>query len=107
MTEKFLKRLPAVEKIISDINPKSDIRVRITGTVIDAKDNSIIIDDGSGKIEVFFESPSSYVREGQFIRVITRVLPLVNGFECKGEVVQNMENFDLNLYKDAKKIISR
>lgn len=107
MAEKFLKRLPAVEKTISDINPKSDIRVRITGTVIDSKENSIIIDDGSGKVEVLFESQPAYAREGQFIRVITRILPMVSGYECKGEVIQNMENFDLNLYKDAKKIISR
>jgi len=107
MAEKFLKRLPAIERSISKIDPKSDIRVRITGTVIDTGENSIMIDDGSGKVEVLFETPTSYVREGQFIRVVTRVLPLIDGFECKGEIVQNMDNFDLSLYKDAKKIISR
>lgn len=105
MAEKFLKRLPAVEKTISDIDPKNDVRVRITGTVIDSSDNSIVIDDGSGKVEVLFEKPTTYLREGQFIRVVTRILPLIDGFECKGEVIQNMDNFDLSLYKDARKIV--
>lgn len=107
MAEKFLKRLPAIERSINSINPQNDVRIRITGTVIGTTDNGIVIDDGSGKVTVFFEQPDSYVREGQFIRVITRVFPLIDGFECRGELIQNMENFDVNLYKDAKKIISR
>ena len=107
MADKVMKRLPAVEKTISDIDPQKDIRVRITGTVIDSKDNSIMIDDGSGQVKVLFEKPESFVREGQFIRVVTRVLPVIDGFECRGEAVQDLENFDINLYKDAKKIIGR
>lgn len=107
MTEKVLKRLPAVERMISSINPAKDIRIRITGTVIDNDENSLMIDDGTGKVRVTLDKPANYIREGQFIRVITRILPLVNGFECKGEAVQNLDNFDLSLYKDARKIISR
>ncbi len=107
MVDKIMRRLPATEKSISEINPKKDIRVRITGTVIDVSNDSIMIDDGSGKAEIMFENTPSYIREGQFVRIITRILPLVDGFECRGEVVQNMDTFDVNLYKDSRKIITR
>ena len=107
MADKILKRLPAIEKSISNIDPSKDIRIRIIGTIIDVADRSLMIDDGSGKVQVVFENPTSYLREGQFIRVITRVFPLVDGFECRGEAIQTLDNFDVNLYKDAKKIINR
>jgi len=45
------------------------------------------------------------VRQGQFIRVITRILPLIDGFECRGEAIQVLDGFNLDLYKKAKKII--
>jgi len=97
------KRLPALEKRISDIHPDSDVRVRITGTVIDTSANSIVLDDGSGKIEIYFEEQPS-IRNGQMVRVITRILPMIDGFECRGEVVQNLDGFNLDLYKKVKEI---
>ena len=102
-----MKRLPAIEKSISNIDSAKDVRIRIVGTVIDVADNALMIDDGSGKVKVSFDSSTNYLKEGQLIRIITRILPLVNGFECRGEAIQNLDNFDINLYKDAKKIISR
>jgi len=102
-----MKRLPAIEKQISTIDPKSDVRVRILGTVIGNNDNSIIIDDGSGKAEIMFENPIEYIKEGQIIRIVTRILPMVNGFRCHGECIQVLENFDVKLYKDSRNIINR
>ncbi|MBU3896538.1 MAG: hypothetical protein KJ697_01225 [Nanoarchaeota archaeon] len=102
-----MKRLPAVEKQISTIDSKSDVRVRILGTVIGNDNNSIMIDDGSGKAEVLFESPIEYIKEGQFIRIITRILPTISGFRCQGECIQVLEDFDIKLYKDSRNIISR
>lgn len=95
------RRLPSVEKSISDIHPDSDVRIRIIGTVIDVGPNSIVLDDGSGKIEVYFEEVPS-VRQGQMVRVITRILPLIDGYECRGEVLQSLEGFNLELYKKAR-----
>ena len=83
--EKLIRRrLPSVEKPISAIQPETDVRLRLTGTVIGVGPNSVVIDDGTGKVEVFFER-EPIVREGQLIRVITRVFPLIDGFECRGE----------------------
>jgi len=75
----------------------------LTGTVIDSSANSIVLDDGSGKIEIYFEDQPK-VKNGQMVRIITRLLPMIDGFECKGEVIQNLEGFNLELYKKVKEI---
>jgi len=102
--EKLIRRrLPSVEKSIADIQPESDVRVRLTGTIIDTTPTSIVIDDGTGKVEVYFgEEP--IVKQGQSVRIITRILPLIDGFECRGEALQSLEGFNLKLYKKAKEI---
>ena len=100
------RRLVAIERKIEEIQPESDVRVRITGTIIDTGPNSIVIDDGSGKIDISFER-EPLVREGQLIRVITRVLPLIDGFECRGEAIQALDGFNINLYNKAKEIAKR
>jgi len=98
------RRLPAIEKRVSDIQPDSDVRVRLMGTVIDSGPNSIVLDDGSGKVEIYFEEQPK-VRNGQLIRIITRILPLIDGFECRGEVIQTLDGFNLELYKKVKEIV--
>jgi hypothetical protein len=100
------RRLVAVEKKISEIQPEADVRVRLMGTVIDVAPNSIVIDDGSGKIDIFFER-EPLVRQGQMIKVITRVLPLIDGFECRGEAIQTLDEFNIDLYNKAKEIAKR
>jgi hypothetical protein len=98
------RRLPSIEKNIIDIQPESDVRVRLMGIVIDSTPNSIVIDDGTGKVEVYFgEEPN--IKQGQRVRVITRILPQIDGFECRGEVVQLLDGLDINLYKQSKLIL--
>jgi len=98
------RRLPAIDKKIAEIQPESDVRVRLTGTVIDSSMNSVVLDDGSSKIEVYFEEQPK-VRNGQLVRIIARILPLIDGFECKGEVMQSLEGFNLELYKKVREIV--
>ena len=100
------RRLPGIEKQINSIRPETDVRVRLTGTVIDVGSNSLVLDDGTGKIEVILEDQAK-VSVGQMIRVVTRILPLIDGFQCRGEVIQTMEDFDIDLYKKAKDIVKR
>lgn len=103
--EKLIKRrLPSVEKSIADIQPETDVRVRIIGTVIDTTPSSVVIDDGTGKIEVYFGEDYG-VKQGQQVRVVTRIVPLIDGFECRGEILQTMEGFDLPLYRKAREIV--
>ncbi|MFH1229548.1 MAG: hypothetical protein V1678_03940 [Candidatus Aenigmatarchaeota archaeon] len=102
--EKLIRRrLPAIEKIISDIHPDSDVRIRVLGTIIDMGSNSIVLDDGTGKIEVYFEELPE-VKQGQMVRIITRIIPLIDGYECKGEVLQKLDGFNIELYKKARSL---
>ena len=101
------KRLPAIEKPIAEINPEKDVRVRILGTVLGVDSNTVVIDDGTGKVEVVFEEPQEYIKEGNLIRIISRILPLTEGFECRGECVQQLDGFDMKLYKRTREIIKR
>ena len=100
------RRLPAIERSINEIHPEKDVRVRLLGTVINTAQNSLMIDDGSGKLEISFDRDISSINQGQVIRVITRVLPLIDGFECKGECIQTLDNFDISLFKRAKEVVN-
>ncbi len=102
--ERLIKRrLPSIEKNIADIQSETDVRVRLIGTVIDNTPNSIVIDDGTGKLEIYFGEEKN-IRQGQLVRVITRILPLIDGFECRGEALQILDGFNLDLYKKARKL---
>jgi RPA family protein len=104
MAEDFQRRLPSVERGISGIKAE-DIRISILGTVIDKKEEGetvrIALDDGTGKIDVGFESAVK-VAVNQFVRVFGRVIPIENGFELQGEVVQDMGKLDVGLWKRVK-----
>ena len=100
--EKFIyKRHPAVFRKINEINPEKDIRVRIIGNVIDATESSLVIDDGHSKAEVIADNITCKV--GDIVRVFSRVLPLEEGFELRGEIIQPINDIDLELYKKVVK----
>ncbi len=100
------RRLPAIEKEIKGIDPKKDIRVRILGTVIGLNSGSIMIDDGTGRAEIIFQDTPN-LKQGEIIKVITRILPVDGGFQCRGECIQTLDGLDINLYKESKKIIGK
>ena len=94
------RRAPAVLRKISNINPESDIRVRIVGNVIDVSDGSVVIDDGSGKADVINdENVDIQASVNDIVRVFARVLPLEEGFELRAEMIQPMNGLDLNLFR--------
>ncbi len=40
----------------------------------------------------------------QLVRVFGRVIPVESGFELQGEIMQDMSDLDLDLYKKTKKL---
>jgi len=92
-----MRRMPSLEKRVSDLNP-GDMRASITGTVVDRGEGRIVLDDGSGRINVNFESPPD-VKPNQFVRVFGRVIQTEGGIEIEGEVLQDMGKLDKDLYK--------
>jgi len=96
------RRLPSLGKRISEIG-KEDIRVRLLGTIIDKKDNLIVIDDGTGRINVTFSEPVRF-EINHLVRVFGRVIPMEGGFDIQGEVIQDMKDIDLDLYKKVNEL---
>lgn len=96
------RRLPAHERKVSEIG-KDDVRVRLLGTVIDSKDNIVVLDDGTGKVNVVFSEPVR-AEVNKRVRVFGRAMPMENGFEIQGEVIQDMEKVDLELYQKVTEL---
>ena len=96
------RRLPAVEKSIIDIKP-DDLRVRLLGTVVDSKETNLVLDDGTGKININFEE-SVNTEPGKFVRVFGRVVPLESGFDIHGELIQDMTDLDMDLLKKVRNL---
>ena len=101
------RRAPAVPKKISEISPENDIRVRVVGTVLSKDEDSITLDDGTSSVEVFFEEEIlNDLEENKRVRVFGRVLPTPDSFELQGEVVQDFEKVDSELYDKVKKVVN-
>ena len=96
------RRLPFIGKRISEIS-KDDVRVRLFGTIIDKKENMIVMDDGTGKINVSFAEPVKF-ETNRMVRVFGRVIPMEEGFEIQGEIIQDMNDVDLDLYKKVNEL---
>ncbi len=98
----FRRRLPSVFRRVSDIQ-QDDMRVSLIGTVIDRAEDGIVLDDGTGKIDVTLEGPAADI--SNLVRVFGRVIPMEGGFQLQGELVQNMTGLDLELLKKVESII--
>ena len=105
MPEDTRRRLPSVERTIDTLSP-DDIRVRILGTVIDKQDTTLILDDGSGKLQATFETPIT-AEPNQLVRVFGRLIPVENGFQLQGELIQDMSRLDFSLYKKVRSLINK
>jgi hypothetical protein len=88
------------QRKISEIDPKSDPRVAVVGTVAEIGEGSFILDDGSAKAEISFEGE---VKVGKALRVFCSV---VDG-RLKADIVQSMENLDMNLFKRVNELYNR
>jgi len=100
------RRAPAKHRNIEDINPKDDIRVRIVCTVLEKKEDSVVVDDGTGTTEVFLDQDDlAEIEEKERIRIIGRVLPTPESFEIQGEILQSMKDVDMELYEKVMKAV--
>lgn len=102
MAEEFQRRMPSQERDILGIRPE-DIRVSVIGTIIDRNEEGtrLVVDDGTGKLTVTADAPLPG-ETNQLVRVFGRVIPLEQGVELQGEIVQDMSKLDLDLYKRLK-----
>ena len=94
---------------IPEINPDEDLKVNILGFVVDKKDDTIVLDDGSGKIKVFVDMPGMMERIeiNKVVRVFGSTLPTEDGFEVKADAVQDLSNLNINLYKKVEELYNK
>jgi len=87
---------PAIKRKINEINPNLDSRVSLIGRIIDLKENILILDDGSGKINITFSDnvPKPSLKERQLIRVFGFVIPS-EPIEIQAEIIQDFSNLKL------------
>lgn len=94
-----------VPKKISKVS-KSDRMVSLTGVVIevDNEKRSFIIDDNTGKIEVFFGKDS----DGKIVNGTTvQAFCILTGDNLVLDVLEDMAGVDLNLLKTVDDLYSR
>jgi len=101
-SEDFKRRLPSVMKDIGEIKPE-DLRISVIGTIIDQQQDSMVLDDGTGKVLIRFDSPFE-TEMNKMIRVLGKVVPLDDGIELHGEFIQDMSGLDLELLNRVKRI---
>ncbi|MDY6777444.1 MAG: OB-fold nucleic acid binding domain-containing protein [Candidatus Nanohaloarchaea archaeon] len=101
------RRAPAEPRTIDSINPRDDIRVRVTGTVIEKDEDTILLDDGTGSIDVFLDQEDiEALDENDRVRILGRVLPTPDSFEIQGEIIQDANDLDMDLYNDVQQHVS-
>ena len=103
MSDLNYKRFPTVEKKISEITPEN-VRVSIIGTVVDKTNDKLIVDDGTGSIEIFSdENLIKNVENSKVVRVIGRVTS-DGSISINAEIIQDFSKFDIGLYEKIKNI---
>lgn len=93
-------RPSAIPRRISEIKT-GDEQVQVVGLTVDKSESSLVLDDGSGRLNVFFEDPALLkgIDVGSKVRVFGTPLNIGDGHEIHAEIIQNLERLDLDLYK--------
>ncbi|OGI15683.1 hypothetical protein A3K63_04600 [Candidatus Micrarchaeota archaeon RBG_16_49_10] len=93
-----------VRKKISEIDPAADSKVKAIGLVLERDEDTMVIDDGTGKLRVFGNLPADLKADGM-VRVFGLILPGDAGFEMKADIVQDLADLDINLYKAIDELV--
>jgi hypothetical protein len=87
-----------IPKKISQLTSK-DSRISLVGNIIQSKENSFILDDGTAKAEIPFE--------GKLESKLVRVFCSIADEKLKADVVQPLEGLDLNLFKKVEDLYNK
>ena len=82
-------------KKISEIT-KNDKKVVLIGKAVDVNKNSFLLDDGSGKEEIFFVGE---IEKNNFVRVFCSI-----GEKLRADIVQVIEENDFYLFRDFNEL---
>ena len=102
--QRFSRTQPFIEVNIAELTTSG--KYKIIGTVTEISENSIIIEDGTDQLTVFFEeTPLEKPKEGDLIRVCG-YLELEPKKQLKAIIVQDMSAINLETYHQIKDLES-
>ncbi|MDP4012487.1 MAG: hypothetical protein Q8R00_02675 [Candidatus Nanoarchaeia archaeon] len=102
MVEDRFKRKPYIEKFVKDLSIQ-DFKVSVSGIIVTKSNNSFLLDDGTGQIQVI----AANIPDFEYIRVFGKLLPTEAGFEIDSEIIQDLSKIDKTLYKKVKELLSQ
>ncbi len=96
------------EKRIIDLD-EMDSKVKIMGFLVDKKENTIVLDDGSGKIKIFTDATNviDNLNINQFIRIFGSIIPVENDIEIRADIVQDLSGLNIDLFKKTKELYNK
>jgi len=103
--------MPAIRYVprkISQIE-KTDTNIAVTGKVIESKENSFILDDDTGKIEILMQMEGMEslkdvnVDEDDFVRAFCTII----GTQLKADVVQSLKGLDVEQLKKIEELYNK
>lgn len=108
MEELKPRRKPARSRKVSEIKI-GDEYVRVVGLVVEKKEAEFVLDDGSGRLTVFFEDSAMAkgVEVGSKVKVFGIPLNVAGIHELRAEIVQNVDGFDLGLYEEVRREVKK
>lgn len=95
-----MRRIPA--KIVQIDKLQESSRVAVLGTIIQKSDSAVIIDDGTGQVEVVLNEDVPYD-----VKDIVRVFGRVYGQTIEAEFIQDAKDINTDLYKKSANIIKK
>lgn len=91
---------PFKEKFIKDIKFE-DYKVAVSGSVVNRKERSFFLDDGTGQILVISDEVPQY----DFVKVFGRLIPYEDHYELQAEILQDLSKVDKELLKKVKELL--
>ncbi|MEM7821271.1 MAG: hypothetical protein QXX38_00410 [Candidatus Aenigmatarchaeota archaeon] len=85
-------------KKICEISP-NDIKVSLIGRIVEVSDNGFVLDDGTGRAEIFSELN---LEENRFVRVFCSIIEN----KLNADIIQRLEG-NLNLFKKVEELYKR
>jgi len=104
IVEKYLFLLNEIKRMIENYKPrkvssilKTDSKVSLVGKIVDVLENSFVLEDETGKVEIACEES---LEKGKIVRVFC----ICFDGKLKADVVQDLKGLDLNLFKKVEEL---
>lgn len=95
------------EVFIEEINDNI-LRCRILGKIIDKTDNTLLLDDGTGIIEVMINEDLTKINSpleiGQDVFVFGKVIKIDGNYKVFADIIREIKNLNIRQYRKVMKL---